>query len=328
MEIESDKLIQNQTNENTMTISNINPIKTNKKTNLIGSVSSISTISSITQSYVNKEYYLFTFPYCQETDKVKYSGEYINEIYENMLQEERNMTIRPQNEIFRNQPEIDSKMRQILINWIVEIHLKFKLSTKALYLTVFLIDSYISSKPIQKSKFQLLGIAALLISWKMEDIKIPSLDNLVYICDNSFDKEELIKMEADILKTINYDISFPLSIDFYEILAKLLNFNQQEFYMGQFLMECFFLNDQFSILPGSVLACICIFVVMKFFNKNGYEICYDSNLTSLRLNKKNIRDLSKNLCLYIDQLQKHCFYIKSKYLLEQFLCVAKIGNQH
>lgn len=42
-----------------------------------------------------------------------------------------------------SQTDINEKMRAILIDWLVEVHLKFKLVPETLYLTVNLIDRYL-----------------------------------------------------------------------------------------------------------------------------------------------------------------------------------------
>lgn len=46
----------------------------------------------------------------------------------------------------RYQTDINEKMRSILIDWLVEVHLKFKLLTETLYLTVNLIDRYLAKE--------------------------------------------------------------------------------------------------------------------------------------------------------------------------------------
>ncbi len=41
------------------------------------------------------------------------------------------------------QNDINEKMRAILIDWLIEVHLKFKLLPETLFLTVNLIDRYL-----------------------------------------------------------------------------------------------------------------------------------------------------------------------------------------
>ena len=87
-------------------------------------------------------------------------------------------------------------MRAILIDWLLEVHLKFKLLPETLFLTVNVIDRYLSvTKNIKRAKLQLVGVTALLICTKYEEIYPPTVKDLVYITDNAYQKEELIRME-------------------------------------------------------------------------------------------------------------------------------------
>jgi uncharacterized protein (DUF1330 family) len=44
------------------------------------------------------------------------------------------------------QEDINQSMRSILIDWLVEVHLKFKLVPESLYLTINLIDRYLEKE--------------------------------------------------------------------------------------------------------------------------------------------------------------------------------------
>lgn len=43
----------------------------------------------------------------------------------------------------QSQTDISERMRAILIDWLIEVHLKFKLLPETLFLTVNLIDRYL-----------------------------------------------------------------------------------------------------------------------------------------------------------------------------------------
>ena len=73
------------------------------------------------------------------------------------------------------QEDITARMRAILIDWLVEVHLKFKLAPSTLYLCVHLIDQYCTHNQVQRSKLQLVGITALLIACKYEEIYPPEV---------------------------------------------------------------------------------------------------------------------------------------------------------
>lgn len=66
-------------------------------------------------------------------------------------------------------------MRAILIDWLVEVHLKFKLVPETLYLTVNLIDRYLERVEVMRDKLQLVGVTAMLIASKYEEIYAPEV---------------------------------------------------------------------------------------------------------------------------------------------------------
>ncbi len=83
-------------------------------------------------------------------------------------------------------------MRSILIDWLIEVHLKFKLVPETLFLTVNLIDRYLQHKQVTRQKLQLVGVTAMLIASKYEEIYAPIVKDFVYITDNAYTKEEIL----------------------------------------------------------------------------------------------------------------------------------------
>ena len=71
------------------------------------------------------------------------------------------------------QTDINAKMRSILFDWLVEVHLKFKLVPETLFMTFGLVDRYLEKEQIMRSRLQLVGCAAMFISSKYEDIFAP-----------------------------------------------------------------------------------------------------------------------------------------------------------
>lgn len=77
-------------------------------------------------------------------------AEYAVEIFEFLRQSEGENVARPG--YMERQDDINEKMRSILIDWLVEVHLKFKLVPESLYLTVNLIDRYLESEQVNRQK--------------------------------------------------------------------------------------------------------------------------------------------------------------------------------
>lgn len=96
--------------------------------------------------------------------------------------------------------EITEKMRAYLVDWLAELHFKFKMWQETLYVTVGIIDRFLAIVPeLKKSELQCLGITALHIAGKYEEIYPPELKNLLRVTDNAVTKDEIIKMEYQIL---------------------------------------------------------------------------------------------------------------------------------
>ena len=89
----------------------------------------------------------------------------------------------------RNQREINENARAILVDWIIGIHDKFKLLPETLFLTVNLIDRYFSMFNIAQGEVQLVGVAALLIATKYEEIYPPTVKDFIYLSSNTYTRQ-------------------------------------------------------------------------------------------------------------------------------------------
>ena len=83
-------------------------------------------------------------------------------------------------------------MRSILISWLIEVHLKFKLLPETLYITVALIDRFCTLRKVPRSEYQLVGVTAMLIASKYEEIRPPEIRDFVYITDKTYKRDQII----------------------------------------------------------------------------------------------------------------------------------------
>ena len=100
------------------------------------------------------------------------------------------------------QTDINDKMRAILIDWLVEVHLKFKLMPETLFLTHNLIDRFLSKKAVTRKNLQLVGVTAMLLASKYEEIWAPEVRDFVYISDKAYTREQILDMEKQMLNTV------------------------------------------------------------------------------------------------------------------------------
>lgn len=93
------------------------------------------------------------------------------------------------------QQKISETIRSTLIDWIIQIDYNFKMLPETLFLTVNLIDRYFAKKQISKRQVQLVGVAAMLIASKYEEIYPPLLKDYVFISDNNCTADEILEEE-------------------------------------------------------------------------------------------------------------------------------------
>ena len=142
-------------------------------------------------------------------DKTTYSNiyhvsEFCSDIQRHMQMTE--METVPDGFYMKRQTDINENVRAILIDWLISVHAKFKLLPETLYLTVNLIDRYLSYALVKKNQVQLVGVAALLIATKYEEIYPPTVKDFIYLTDDTYTREQILAMEFNILHCIEFNI--------------------------------------------------------------------------------------------------------------------------
>ena len=190
--------------------------------------------------------------------------EYFKEIFCDMQLKENTHLVDP-NYLKNTQKTINQKMRAILIDWIVDVHKKYKLKPETLYLTVNIIDRFLSKQNVTTIKLQLVGVVSLLIASKYEDIHPPLVKDLADITDGAYVPNQLITMENQILSCLNFDLFYPTQWHFLECYKKKLNLNGIIFYFAWYLMELGLIDFNLISYKGSVIASTVVMISMKKF---------------------------------------------------------------
>ena len=243
-------------------------------------------------------------------DNIQIPKDYINIIYYNLLKEEdRGISPKAEYDYMKNQKEINDKMRSILVDWIIDVHFKFGFTDETLFMTISIIDRYLTINQIKRSNFQLLGITALMIACKHEEIDLPKVDDFTYITDNAYKKNEVIKMEEEVLSKLNFEFLYPSPIKFFEYLSFHFNFDKKHHLMGKYLMETFLLDIKNIKYNPSIISCACSYIVMKFFKFPNYYESYNKKFYTLdeykdKYSESNIKECAKDICLFVDNINK------------------------
>ena len=334
---------EKENSENTLhqdysTKDSINSVSTKGSSNN-SSLASLSRLTLFNQeksqnsnSFINNNCYknnnIFTFKFNNKEEYIKYNGDYLNDTYTNLLKEERTLIVKPIYGYMASQTDINIKMRAILVDWIIEMHDKFNFKPQTLFQTIWLIDTYLSLKYIKRSDFQLLGLGCMYISCKYHEIFYPVLKDFIEITDGAYKKEDLLRIEKDILKTINYNIQPPSQEDFYNLISKAFDFGEKQIFLGKFFMENSLIDYNMIKYPPSVIAVSCCYIVMKFFKIENYKKLYSTRIIYDKCPQKIIKDAARELCFLVKNLNNSEFKaIKKKYSNEKYCNVAEYCNE-
>lgn len=187
------------------------------------------------------------------------------------------------NDYLKNQPYLSKHMRQLLIDWMVEVQQQLEFNHEVLYLSVKLLDLYLSTTKIEKERLQLLGGAAMFIACKFEERIPPVIDDFIYVSDNAYDRSELIKMEIDILKTVEFDLGAPLSYTFLRRYAKCLRADMKFLTLSRYILELALQDYQFAYERDSHKACAALYLAMKMTLASEKEIETELGYTGSQL---------------------------------------------
>ena len=253
--------------------------------------------------------------------------EYQEEIIPYLMTLENKKRINPN--YMSKQNDINEKMRMILIDWLTEVHLKFKLLPETLFLTINFIDRYLQNNQTPRDKLQLIAVSSLLIACKYEEIYPPEISSFVYITDNAYKKEEILDYEIKILGDLEYDLTYPTPLRFLEILVIKLNIREDNLFLNRmkYLIELCLsrLNFyQYSYLE-LVIGC-CLLLCEKEGNINRShnvikQFKLAENCEKLEKIKNCVFDIKK-LLEYINENKNVFKGVRQKYAMEKFGCVS------
>lgn len=160
---------------------------------------------------------------------------YVNDIYDHCFDTESSFMANPN--YMENQYEIQERMRGILIDWLIEVHLKFELLPETMYLAVNMIDRFLEKVSVRKSQLQLVGMTCLFIAAKYEEIYPPECNDFVYVSANAYTREEIFEMEQKILNTLNFSLTAPTSIYFLRRFSKAARSDYRTHSLCKYILE-------------------------------------------------------------------------------------------
>jgi len=201
----------------------------------------------------------------EDADDPLMVSEYVVDIF-NYLKEVEQTTM-PNPNYMENQKDLAWKMRGILTDWLIQVHSRFKLLPETLFLCVNIIDRFLSARVVSLAKLQLVGVTCMFIAAKVEEIVAPSATNFLYCADSSYDESQILQAERYVLKTIDWNMSYPNPIHFLRRVSKADDYNVNVRTIAKYLLEIQCLEWRLIAAPPSLLAAAAVWLARIILNE-------------------------------------------------------------
>jgi hypothetical protein len=231
--------------------------------------------------------------------------EYLPDIYLNLQREEH--IFKTDKALLSGQKDITDRMRATVVDWMIDIHNKFKLRNETLFLAVNIMDNYLLLKTVKKSRLQLIGVVSLFIACKYEEIFCPEIRDFVFIMDNTFDNKDVTQMEIDVLKVLKFDITIPSSLKFFEILSLKFNLSNKEFQFGKYLLELFLLDSKYRNYLPSHISISVIYIIIRVSYPD--KAC---GVMKLVKNEESLISCCLDICFLLENIKASAFNALNK----------------
>lgn len=208
----------------------------------------------------------------EDLDDPSMCAEYVREIFEYYQTLEK--ATMPNPNYMDHQEDLEWKMRGILVDWLIEVHMRFRLLPETLFLAVNIVDRFLSSKVVPLDKLQLVGITAMFIASKYEEVLSPHVGNFTHVADDGFTVEEVLAAERYTLTTLKYDLSYPNPMNFLRRISKADNYDIQTRTLGKYLMELSLVDHRFLEYPQSHIAAGAMYLARMILERGPWVSCH------------------------------------------------------
>lgn len=257
-------------------------------------------------------------------------------IFEYMKWREEKFAIRPYFEETPIQSGFTEQDRTTLVDWMVEFQEIQETNHETLYLAVKLADFYFSKINVPRDQLQLVAFVGYLLASKFEERWPPTFDDMIYLSENAYSREDFIKTEMSMLKVLDFDINIPTSYRYLRRYAKCVGMDMASLTCARFYLELSLVDYQFATENQSKMAAAALWIALSTL---GYDAEKRQRVKQVRHDKKywcdvlsyytgyrefEIIELVKKLSESVRKVQKECEALFKKDLLEDNDRVPKV----
>nr|AAV68600.1 cyclin B [Ostreococcus tauri] len=250
--------------------------------------------------------------------------QYVNDIYQYWYKVEPDTRVSETYMLI--QGDINYKMRAILIDWLVEVHLKFKLMPETLFLTTNLIDRFLELKTVTRRNLQLVGVTAMLVASKYEEIWAPEVRDFVYISDRAYTRQQILEMEKQMLNTLGFHLTVPTPYCFLNRFFKAAGGDRQFQLYASYAVECALPEYGMLKYSGSTLAAAGVYIAIRGLQTGSWNHTMEAHT---RLSESEVYPCACDMAELMRKAPTATLTaVYKKYSSEKFMKIATLPVPH
>ncbi|GAV03000.1 hypothetical protein RvY_13491 [Ramazzottius varieornatus] len=175
---------------------------------------------------------------------------------------------------------VNGRMRAILMDWIVSVAYKFKMSQDTLFLTVDMIDRFLAipEMDVTKDELQLIGVTCMFIASKFEEVYPPELEDFVFIADQACSKQQILETEQVVCAALQFDFTRPSAAHFLRRCCKAAQASTEEYCLAKYITELSLLTIDFVAELPSKIAAAAMYLTMLMRRGEEEEPVWDADM--------------------------------------------------
>ena len=237
------------------------------------------------------------------------------------------------------QEAVNAKMRSILIDWLAEVHHRFKLRPVTLWLAVNILDRYLKNQlNVAREKLQLVGVTALFIACKCYNKSTkphPGVRESVYITDNAYRDWEVRNTEAKILEVLDFRVYVPTGYQFLERYLDVIDAEELVQHLALFYAERNLQEYDSLELPPHHMAAAALYAALVYVNQFGGKarVCQPTWCPALvresGLSEAKLIPAARQLLMHVNESpqtskNRKLNAIWKKYVSERYMNVSQL----
>lgn len=249
-------------------------------------------------------------------------AEYTDDIFDYLYELEPKYMPNPN--YMDDQHELEWHQRGVLLDWLIEVHAKLHLLPETLFLATNIIDRFMTLRVVNLDKIQLVGVTALLLAAKYEEVFPPALNHFAYLTGGNFDESDILGAEKFVLQILDFELSYPNPLNFLRRISKADNYDVQSRSFGKYFLEIAIIDHHLISYPPSVHAAMSMYVARTILKRpewNANLVHYSGDYS-----EKTVRKVARHLVRYLASPVEHEALFK-KYASKRYFKASLIARQ-